>query len=89
MIKQPKVIVVGLDGATWDLIKPLAVSGKLPTFNKLMKESAWGGLESTIPATTFPAWESIFTGQNPGKLGVFNFTDVDVKRKNKFGCVVR
>jgi len=45
MSKNSKVIVIGLDGATWDLIKPWADEGKLPTFKKLMKEGAWGELE--------------------------------------------
>lgn len=80
MSKNPKIIVIGLDGATWDLIKPLADAGELPTFKKLMEEGAWGDLESTVPPVTFPAWESMFTGTNPGKLGVYGFVHVDVKK---------
>ncbi len=82
-MKKPKVIVIGLDGATWDLIKPWADEGKLPAFKKLMEKGAWGKLESTTPAVTFPAWEVLFTGVNPGKLGVYGFVQVDVC-KNKF-----
>lgn len=81
MSKDPKVIVIGLDGATWDLIKPWAEEGKLPTFRKLMKEGVWGELESTVPATTFPAWHSLFTGMNPGELGVFDFVQLDRERR--------
>lgn len=74
---NPKVIVIGLDGATWDLLKPWAEKGFLPTFKKLLSSGTWGELESTVPAITFPAWECLFTGQNPGKLGVFDFTRVE------------
>jgi len=68
-----KVLVIGFDGATWDLIKPLAESGKLPTFKKLMESGTWGYLESTIPYITLPAWISMMTGKNPGKIGYVHF----------------
>lgn len=50
-----KVIVIGLDGATFDLIKPWAAEGKLPTLRKLMAEGVHGTLTSTIPFATIPA----------------------------------
>ncbi|AIJ04926.1 type I phosphodiesterase/nucleotide pyrophosphatase 2 [Methanocaldococcus bathoardescens] len=68
-----RVVVIGLDGATWDLIKPWADTGELPTFKKLMENGAWGVLESTIPPITCPAWVSMLTGKNPGKLGIYYF----------------
>jgi len=77
-MKKPKVIVIGLDGATWDLIKPWADEGKLPTFKHLMENGAWGVLESTIPPLSPSAWVSIYTGCKPSKHGIFGF----VKRKN-------
>lgn len=36
---------------------------------------------STVPSVTFPAWQSLFTGLNPGKLGVFDFVQVDVSKR--------
>ncbi len=81
MPRIPKVIVIGLDGATWDLIKPWADEGKLPTFKYLMKNYAWGVLESTDPPITFPAWATLFSGKNPAKLGVYSFIQIDVKRR--------
>ncbi|MCX9012409.1 MAG: alkaline phosphatase family protein, partial [Candidatus Methanoperedens sp.] len=68
-----KVLVIGLDGATLDLIKPWAREGKLPMFQKLMSESCCGNLESTRPAITIPAWNSLATGKNPGRIGCFSF----------------
>lgn len=72
-MKKQKVLVIGLDGATWDLLKPWAEEGKLPTIKKLMENGVWGELESTIPPVTGPAWVSFATGMNPGKTGVFDF----------------
>jgi len=79
MENRPKVIVIGLDGATWDLIKPWTDEGKLPTFKYLMKNGAWGVLGSTIPPLSPSAWVSIYTGCKPSKHGIFGF----VKRKEK------
>jgi len=72
-----RVVIIGLDGATWDLIKPWADAGELPTFKKLMKNGTWGTLESTIPPITCPAWVSMLTGKNPGKLGLYYFRQPD------------
>ena len=75
-----KVLVIGLDGATWDLIKPWATKGKLPTFKKLMNEGTYGVLQSTIPPSTIPAIPSFMTGKNPGKHGVVAFVRPKVDR---------
>jgi len=74
---MPKVIVFGLDGGTWNLIKPWADKGELPTFKKLMENGAWGVLESTVPPSTVPAWPSMLTGKKPEKLGFYYFTRRD------------
>ena len=68
-----KVIVVGLDGATWDLLKPWADRGELGSLKNLMESGVWGTLESIIPPLSGPAWASFLTGKNPGKHGVFGF----------------
>ncbi len=68
-----KVAVIGLDGATFDLIIPWIKMGKLPTFKRLMETGSYGSLESTIPPITAPAWSSFKTGVNPGKHGIYEF----------------
>ena len=73
MKSSKKVMVIGLDGATFDLIKPWAEEGKLPTFKKLMDEGIHGNLKSTIPYATIPAWPSFATGCNPGKHSFYDF----------------
>ncbi len=70
---KPKVLVIGLDGATFDLIRPWAAEGKLPTFARLMDKGTWGDLASTVPPVTSPAWPTFSTGKNPGKHGVFDY----------------
>ena len=71
--REPRVFVVGLDGASPNLIIPWAKQGKLPNLKKLMSEGAFGELSTTILPVTPAAWTSFMTGKNPGKHGVFDF----------------
>jgi len=71
----PKVIVIGIDAASWDAILPHI--SKLPIFRKFIEEGCWGCLESCMPPLTCPAWKCYSTGKTPGKLGVYWWVDVD------------
>jgi len=73
LINKGKVFVIGLDGATFDLITPWTDEGKLPNLAKMMREGAYGELSSTIPTNSAPAWTSFVTGTNPGKHGILHF----------------
>ena len=71
--KNNKVVVIGIDGATFDIILPMIERGELPTFRDIMDKGARAKLMSTYPPHTVPAWISCATGMNPGKLGFFDF----------------
>ncbi len=68
-----RVLVIGIDGGTFDLIRPWAEAGELPNLGRLMAEGVHGPLESTLPPVTAPAWTTFATGKNPGKHSVFDF----------------
>jgi predicted AlkP superfamily phosphohydrolase/phosphomutase len=70
-----KVLVIGLDGATFDLIKPWAADGKLPMIHKLLVEGSHGNLKSAANMNSAAAWSSFATGTNPGKHGIFYFDE--------------
>lgn len=72
-MSKVKFFVLGLDGATFDIVKPMVDDGRLPYFSKIMSDGVWGKLQSTILPITAPAWSSFMTGKNPGKHGVFGF----------------
>lgn len=74
MSQSPRVLLIGLDGATWRALDPMIAAGKLPSLAALHARGRWGVLESIVPPVTAPAWTSFFTGRNPGKHGIFNFT---------------
>ncbi len=68
------VLVLALDGATFDVIRPLAEAGALPHLAAWMKAGRAAPLPSTVPPVTFPAWSSFMTGLAPGDHGIFDFT---------------
>jgi len=70
-----RVLIVGIDGGTFDIILPFVQEGKLPHIQYLMENGSHGYLETTFPPMTFPAWTSYMTGVNPGKHGIFDFTE--------------
>ncbi len=66
--------MLGLDGATFDVIRPLAAAGLLPNLARWMRTGLARPLASTTPPVTFPAWSSFLTGLDPGEHGIFDFT---------------
>jgi predicted AlkP superfamily phosphohydrolase/phosphomutase len=70
---EGRVFVLGLDGATYDLIGPWLEDGSLPNLRAFMDSGARGTLESVIPPMSPPAWASAITGVNPGKHAMFDW----------------
>lgn len=71
--------MIGLDGATWNVIDPLIKAGKLPYFNELIINGSRANLKSCIPYITSPAWKCLSTGLNPGQLGVYHWLNFNKK----------
>ena len=72
-----KVFIISLDGATFDVLYPLARQGYLPNLARLMQTGLSAELESVIPPVTASAWTSFMTGKHPSKHGIFDFTRFD------------
>lgn len=68
-----RVVVIGLDGATWDLLQPWIDKGDLPVLDRMQREGAWGQMQSSVPYLSPPAWTTAVTGVNPGKHAIFDF----------------
>jgi predicted AlkP superfamily phosphohydrolase/phosphomutase len=67
-----KVFLLGLDCAAPELIFD-KWRQELPNLRGLIEKGIYGKLESTIPPITCPAWMSMATGKNPGRLGFYGF----------------
>jgi predicted AlkP superfamily phosphohydrolase/phosphomutase len=72
-----RLVIIGLDGATFDLIQPWVAAGDLPNLQRLMAEGSWGPLESVVHPFTAQAWTSMVTGVQQGKHRVFDFWERD------------
>ena len=71
--KKPTMMIIGVDGCTFDILNKYMDRGLLPNFSRLMKEGAYGRLRSTIPPGSPAAWSTFQTGKDPGKHGIFDF----------------
>jgi predicted AlkP superfamily phosphohydrolase/phosphomutase len=70
-----KICVIGIDGATWNVMLPMINSGKLPNISKLMENGTYGNL-SSLPISLSPViWTSIATGKVPDKHGIHGFIE--------------
>ncbi|RPI53929.1 MAG: hypothetical protein EHM56_06730, partial [Chloroflexi bacterium] len=70
-----KAIVLGMDGATLDVLLPRSAppGGRMVHVATLLARGAWGALQSTTPPFSAQAWVSMVTGKNPARHGVVDF----------------
>ncbi len=67
-------LIIGWDGATWQLAHRFLAEGRMPVLDQLLREGSWSRMQSTTPPMTLPSWSAFLTGCNPGKHGIFDFT---------------
>jgi len=70
---RQKVYLIGIDGASWNLMRKPMAEGKLPNFQRLMQNESYGQLKSFIPTKSPILWTSIATGKKYKKHGIGNF----------------
>jgi predicted AlkP superfamily phosphohydrolase/phosphomutase len=71
--KRPKIIMLGVNGAELDILRPLLVRGDLPNLQKVMENGVSGKLR-TISAPNCPKVYSVIeTSTPPDKNGVTGF----------------
>jgi len=75
--RHPRVILIGLDGTPYGLIQQLINNGIMPNLGRLMRDGQCVPMRSSLPPVSSVAWSSVITGSNPGKHGIFGFTDLE------------
>ncbi len=73
---RKKVLVIGFDSGTPELVRRWAAEGRLPTLKAFIEEGASGPLASTLPPQSPAAWSTFATGWNPGRHGILNFVQL-------------
>ncbi|HTQ67175.1 MAG TPA: alkaline phosphatase family protein [Solirubrobacteraceae bacterium] len=66
-------VLIGLDGATFDVLDPYMEAGVMPHLAELSARGTRAVLRSIMPPLTPPAWTSMVTGKHPGQHGIFDF----------------
>lgn len=71
-----KVVVLGLDGVPFGMLKDFADNGVMPNVSKVIEAGLLRQTRSSIPEISSVAWSSIITGAGPGRHGIFGFIDM-------------
>jgi len=68
---RPQVLVIGLDGADWQILDPLLAQGRLPHLARLKQHGVCGPLQTLTDLPISPViWTSIATGRVPAAHGI-------------------
>jgi len=70
-----RLLIVGIDGARWEVIDPLIAAGRMPNLAALVARGTRGVLRSSVDSWSPVVWTTIFTGWPPAEHGI---TDWDV-----------
>lgn len=70
-----KILLIGWDGADWQMIRPLLAQGKLPNLQGLMDRGVSGNLATIQPILSPMLWNSIATGKRADKHGIYGFIE--------------
>ncbi|OGQ93758.1 MAG: hypothetical protein A2284_01945 [Deltaproteobacteria bacterium RIFOXYA12_FULL_61_11] len=78
---MPRVVVIGIDGASPELLAEYADLGVMPNYARLKAEGCSGVLTSTIHPNTPQAWTTLFTGVDASRHGIFDFRRFDLSQR--------
>lgn len=68
-----RILLIGLDGADWDVIDPLIVQGGMPNLARLIREGTRARLRTNIPTLSPLLWTTVATGKAPDRHGINDF----------------
>ncbi len=68
--QRPSLLVVGIEGATLDVILPMARQGRLPFLARLIETGSFARVNSFPPAVPAALWTTMATGKLPYEHGV-------------------
>ncbi len=67
------IVLIGLDGADWQIIDPLIAKGRLPNIAALASRSKRGSMRSFEPILSPLLWTTVATGKSPDEHGIIDF----------------
>ncbi|MBI1325770.1 phosphodiesterase [bacterium] len=79
--KWNRVFIIGLDGATWNVLNPMIERGVMPNLARLKARAAHGDMLSCVPPVTSAAWTTMVTGNGPQRHGVYDHRRYDAESR--------
>ncbi len=71
--KRPRVIVVGVNGMEWDIIRPLLMKGEMPNLASVIQRGVYGKMQ-TLSAPNCPkVYSAVATSTPPEENGITGF----------------
>lgn len=77
--ESAKLIVIGLDGATWKILTPLLNEGLMPNLERLLARSSYGWMATDVACSPI-SWTSIASGKIVEKSMVVK--DLEILKRN-------
>jgi Tfp pilus assembly protein PilF/arylsulfatase A-like enzyme len=68
-----RVLLVGLDGADWNIIDPLIAAGRMPHLAALIRTGVRARMKTITPMLSPVVWTSMATGVVPARHGILDF----------------
>jgi len=70
---RPKVVIFAVNGAEWDILRPLLIQGQMPNMKKVLDNGVYGKLK-TVSAPNCPkVFTTFFTSVPPDDNGITGF----------------
>ena len=80
---ETRLVLIGIDSATWRVMTPLIERGELPAFKALMDVGAYGPLRTFQPTLSPLIWNTISTGKSPEKHGMRSFSALQIPGRRR------
>lgn len=71
--RAKRLLLIGWDGADWQVMKPLMEQGRMPVLASLVSQGVMGNLASMEPMISPMLWTTIATGKPPHVHGICGF----------------
>lgn len=90
-LASARVYLIGVDGASWNVIDPMLAAGQLPQLARLVSRGVSAELETVEPVRSPVVWTSIATGRTPAAHGIIDFfaTRLSIRVPSSFERIAR
>jgi predicted AlkP superfamily phosphohydrolase/phosphomutase len=73
---KERVIVLGIDGVPCSLLNRFINEGRMPNLAGITAKGTLSPMTASIPEVSSTSWSTFMTGVNPGRHGIYGFTEI-------------